>query len=146
MNVSDTIRLLLLKPITLVVVHSSSQLHITEYSQQMERNNLCQSDCFYVKKKWKEKKIFLNVDFNSGLVYSCLEFVDSAFFMAKFAATRSAAWTSHMPEYMENNRIFRSGGIMWGNSTKPMYLLKNFSGRLPNSDDGKIIYHMVLLK
>ena len=53
-----------------------------------------------------EKKIFPNVDFYSGLLYSCIGF-DEELFTPMFAASRIAGWTARVLEYLENNRIFR---------------------------------------
>ncbi len=60
-----------------------------------------------------EKKIFPNVDFYSGLVYSCLGF-DGELFTPMFAASRAAGWTARVLEYMENNRIFRPRALYVG--------------------------------
>jgi citrate synthase len=65
----------------------------------------------------KEKKIFPNVDFYSGLVYSALGF-DDELFTPMFAASRVAGWTSRVLEYMENNRIFRPRGLYVGEFDK----------------------------
>jgi citrate synthase len=54
----------------------------------------------------REKKIFPNVDFYSGLIYSCLG-IDSELFTPLFAVSRVSGWTARVLEYMENNRIFR---------------------------------------
>ncbi len=61
----------------------------------------------------KEKKIFPNVDFYSGLVYSSLGF-DEELFTPMFAASRVAGWTARVLEYMQNNRIFRPRGLYVG--------------------------------
>ena len=53
-----------------------------------------------------EKKIFPNVDFYSGIVYSCLGIPDDMF-TPIFAVGRVAGWTARISEYMEHNRIFR---------------------------------------
>jgi citrate synthase len=61
----------------------------------------------------REKKVFPNVDFYSGLVYSCLGF-DDELFTPMFAASRVAGWTARVLEYMKNNRIFRPRGLYVG--------------------------------
>lgn len=61
----------------------------------------------------KEKKIFPNVDFYSGIVYSCLG-IEPQFFTPLFAASRVAGWTARVFEYMQNNRIFRPRAIYTG--------------------------------
>lgn len=54
----------------------------------------------------KEKGIFPNVDFYSGLVYSCLGIPDDLF-TPIFAVSRVSGWTARMKEYLQQNRIFR---------------------------------------
>ncbi|MBU0995153.1 MAG: citrate/2-methylcitrate synthase [Proteobacteria bacterium] len=61
----------------------------------------------------KEKKIFPNVDFYSGLIYSSLGF-DEELFTPMFAASRVSGWTARVLEYMEKNRIFRPRGLYTG--------------------------------
>ncbi|GAB4279302.1 MAG: citrate synthase/methylcitrate synthase [Deferrisomatales bacterium] len=53
-----------------------------------------------------ERKIFPNVDFYSGIVYSCLG-VEPEMFTPIFAVSRVAGWTARVLEYLQNNRIFR---------------------------------------
>ncbi len=65
----------------------------------------------------KEKKIFPNVDFYSGIVYSCLG-LDESLFTPLFAASRVAGWTARALEYIENNRIFRPRAIYTGEFNK----------------------------
>ncbi|MDX9785891.1 MAG: citrate/2-methylcitrate synthase [Desulfobacterales bacterium] len=65
----------------------------------------------------KTKKIFPNVDFYSGLVYSALGF-DDELFTPMFAASRVAGWTARVLEYMANNRIFRPRGLCLGDFNK----------------------------
>jgi citrate synthase len=59
------------------------------------------------------KKLFPNVDFFSGIVYSSLG-IDFPLFTPLFAASRVAGWTSRVVEYIENNRIFRPRAIYTG--------------------------------
>ncbi|GAB4314653.1 MAG: citrate synthase/methylcitrate synthase [Candidatus Sumerlaeia bacterium] len=54
----------------------------------------------------KEKKIFPNVDYWSGIVYKALG-IETKMFTPIFAASRVAGWTARVLEYLENNRIFR---------------------------------------
>lgn len=54
----------------------------------------------------KKKGIFPNVDFFSGVVYSCLG-IPEDMFTPTFAVSRVAGWTARVIEYLENNRIFR---------------------------------------
>ena len=60
-----------------------------------------------------EKKIFPNVDFYSGIVYSRLG-IDPSMFTPIFAVSRVAGWTSRVLEYLQNNRIFRPRSIYTG--------------------------------
>ena len=63
------------------------------------------------------KKIFPNVDFYSGLVYSAL-FIPSEMFTPIFAMSRVTGWTARILEYFQNNRIFRPRAIYTGEFDK----------------------------
>ncbi|MBD3245623.1 MAG: citrate/2-methylcitrate synthase [Candidatus Omnitrophica bacterium] len=63
------------------------------------------------------KGIFPNVDFYSGIVYSCLG-IPVEMFTALFAVSRVAGWTSRVMEYLENNRIFRPRAVYAGSFGK----------------------------
>lgn len=63
--------------------------------------------------KAKDKKIFPNVDFYSGIVYSCLG-MDEELFTPLFAASRVAGWTARVLEYIQKNRIFRPRAVYVG--------------------------------
>ena len=70
----------------------------------------------------KEKGIFPNVDYYSGIVYGCLG-IPEAMFTPVFAVARTAGWTARIYEYMENNRIFRPRAMYTGgfeDKFKPM--------------------------
>ena len=54
----------------------------------------------------KEKNIFPNVDFYSGLLYRSLG-IPSDMFPCIFAVSRVAGWTARVLEYLRHNRIFR---------------------------------------
>ncbi len=64
-----------------------------------------------------EKNIFPNVDFYSGLVYSCLGLEDELF-TPLFAASRVAGWTARVFEYIQKNRIFRPRALYTGDFNK----------------------------
>jgi citrate synthase len=64
-----------------------------------------------------EKGIYPNVDFYSGLVYSCLG-IPTYLFTPTFAVARVAGWTARVLEYMKNNRIFRPRAIYTGRLNK----------------------------
>jgi citrate synthase len=59
------------------------------------------------------KKIFPNVDFYSGLVYSFLG-IGQKMFTPLFATSRVAGWTARILEYMKHNRIFRPRALYTG--------------------------------
>jgi len=61
----------------------------------------------------KEKKIFPNVDFYSGIVYTCMG-IPTEMFTPIFAVSRVAGWTARVTEYLKNNRIFRPRAIYTG--------------------------------
>jgi citrate synthase len=61
----------------------------------------------------ERKKVFPNVDFYSGLLYSCLE-ISREMFTPMFAGSRVAGWTARVLEYMQNNRIFRPRAVYVG--------------------------------
>ena len=74
----------------------------------MELEKIALEDPYFI-----ERKLFPNVDFYSGLVYSSLGF-DDELFTPMFAASRVAGWTARVLEYMSNNRIFRPRGLYIG--------------------------------
>ncbi len=61
----------------------------------------------------KEKGIFPNVDFYSGLVYSSMG-IPAEMFTPIFAVSRVAGWSARVQEYLRNNRIFRPRAIYVG--------------------------------
>ena len=61
----------------------------------------------------KEKNIFPNVDFYSGIVYSCLD-IPLELFTPTFAVARVAGWTGRVIEYLKRNRIFRPRAVYTG--------------------------------
>ena len=65
----------------------------------------------------KEKGVFPNVDFYSGLVYSGLG-IDTAMFPPIFAISRVSGWTARILEYLRNNRIFRPRAMYVGEFDK----------------------------
>jgi len=54
----------------------------------------------------KDKKVFPNVDFYSGLVYAALG-IPPEHFTPIFAVARVSGWCARVLEYLQNNRIFR---------------------------------------
>ena len=61
----------------------------------------------------KEKKIFPNVDFYSGVVYKAMG-IDAPMFTPIFAASRVSGWTARVLEYLKDNRLFRPRAIYVG--------------------------------
>ncbi|MCP4649979.1 MAG: citrate/2-methylcitrate synthase [PVC group bacterium] len=61
----------------------------------------------------KEKRIFPNVDFYSGIVYSSMGIAPDLF-TPIFAVSRVAGWTARVQEYLRNNRIFRPRAMYVG--------------------------------
>lgn len=67
----------------------------------------------FISKFGNKKKIFPNVDFYSGLVYSALG-VPVEMFTPMFAVSRVAGWTARVNEYLKKNRIFRPRAMYVG--------------------------------
>ena len=63
------------------------------------------------------REIFPNVDFFSGIVYSCLD-ITPDIFTPIFAVSRVAGWTARVLEYLQNNRIFRPRAMYIGDFNK----------------------------
>ncbi len=61
----------------------------------------------------EKKKIFPNVDFYSGIVYSCLD-IPTELFTPIFAVSRTSGWNARVLEYLANNRIFRPRAVYSG--------------------------------
>ena len=61
----------------------------------------------------KEKRIFPNVDFYSGLVYRSLG-IKIAMFTPVFAVSRISGWCARILEYLKTNRIFRPRAVYTG--------------------------------
>ncbi|MCF7908497.1 MAG: citrate synthase/methylcitrate synthase [Candidatus Omnitrophica bacterium] len=79
-----------------------------------------------------EKKIFPNVDFYSGIVYSCLG-IPVDLFTSIFAVSRVVGWTARAMEYLENNRIFRPRAMYTGPFNKKYRSLDQRSGKAGKS-------------
>ncbi|MFQ6048779.1 MAG: citrate/2-methylcitrate synthase [Phycisphaerae bacterium] len=61
----------------------------------------------------KEKKVFPNVDFYSGLVYRAMG-IETAMFTPIFAVSRVSGWCARVLEYLKDNRIFRPRAVYTG--------------------------------
>ncbi len=66
----------------------------------------------------EKKGIFPNVDFYSGIVYSCLGIAPDMF-TPIFAVSRVSGWTARVLEYLKANRIFRPRAIYVGALDRP---------------------------
>lgn len=66
----------------------------------------------------EKKGIFPNVDFYSGIVYSCLG-ISPDMFTPIFAVSRVSGWTARVLEYLKANRIFRPRAIYVGDLDRP---------------------------
>lgn len=62
-------------------------------------------------------KIFPNVDFYSGIVYSCMG-IAPEMFTPIFVVSRVSGWTARVLEYLQNNRIFRPRAMYTGEFNK----------------------------
>jgi citrate synthase len=60
-----------------------------------------------------QKGIFPNVDFYSGIVYSCLG-IQPEMFTPIFAVSRVSGWSARVLEYLQHNRIFRPRAMYTG--------------------------------
>jgi len=65
----------------------------------------------------KEKGIFPNVDFYSGIVYKSMG-IHRNMFTPVFAVSRVAGWTARVHEYLKKNRIFRPRALYTGDFGK----------------------------
>ena len=61
----------------------------------------------------KDKSVFPNVDYYSGIIYGSLGIPDEMF-TSIFAVSRTAGWAARVLEYLENNRIFRPRAMYTG--------------------------------
>ncbi|MEI7542991.1 MAG: citrate synthase/methylcitrate synthase [bacterium] len=61
----------------------------------------------------KDKKIFPNVDFYSGLVYKAMG-IEVQMFSVIFAVARISGWGGRVIEYLKDNRLFRPRAVYTG--------------------------------
>jgi citrate synthase len=82
-----------------------------------------------------EKKIFPNVDFYSGIVYTAMGLAPEMF-TPIFAVSRVSGWTARVLEYLGNNRIFRPRAMYTGRlGKKYVKMSKREKGR---RDSGRV--------
>jgi citrate synthase len=96
-----------------IAKHMTRQTH--EASNLME--TALELEKVVVEELGEEKGIYPNVDFYSGLVYTCLG-IPSYLFTPTFAVARVAGWTARVLEYLKNNRIFRPRATYVGDFDK----------------------------
>ncbi len=65
----------------------------------------------------REKNLFPNVDFYSASVYYMLG-LEPQLYTPIFAMARTAGWTAHVIEQLDNNRIIRPKGLYVGAKKK----------------------------
>jgi len=65
----------------------------------------------------KDKAIFPNVDYYSGIVYKAMG-IHPDMFTPVFAVSRVAGWTARVHEYLKHNRIFRPRALYVGEFDK----------------------------
>jgi len=75
----------------------------------------------------RQKKVFPNVDFYSGLVYCGMD-IPVEMFTPIFAVSRVSGWTARVLEYLQNNRIFRPRAIYTGPFDKQYMPIERRSG------------------
>jgi citrate synthase len=63
------------------------------------------------------RKIFPNVDFFSGIVYTALG-IDQSMFTPCFAVSRVSGWAARTMEYLDDNRIFRPRAMYTGDMSR----------------------------
>jgi len=67
----------------------------------------------------KEKCVFPNVDFYSGLIYSAMG-ISPDLYTPIFAVSRVSGWTARVLEYLKDNRIFRPRAVYLGEFDKKL--------------------------
>ena len=79
---------------------------IFDLAQELE--SVALNDPYFV-----ERKLYPNVDFYSGIIYSALG-IEPAMFTPIFAVSRMAGWVARILEYLPKNRIFRPRAVYTG--------------------------------
>jgi len=80
-----------------------------------------------------EKKIFPNVDFYSGIVYTAMGLAPEMF-TPIFAVSRVAGWTARVLEYLGKNRIFRPRAMYVGGFGKEYVKMSRRSKKRRDSE------------
>lgn len=75
----------------------------------------------------KQKGIFPNVDFYSGIVYLAMG-IETDLFTPIFAVSRVSGWNARILEYLKNNRIFRPRAMYRGSFNREYVPIKQRSG------------------
>ena len=66
----------------------------------------------------KDKKVYPNVDFYSGIIYDKMG-IDTDLFTPIFAMARVAGWLAHWLEQLRENKLFRPDQIYAGEHDRP---------------------------
>jgi 2-methylcitrate synthase len=72
----------------------------------------------------KEKQIYPNVDFYSGVIYDKMG-IEVEFFTPIFAMARVAGWLAHWIEQLRENKLFRPDQIYEGEHNRPYVSIDN---------------------
>lgn len=100
----------ILGPIAKYLVKGNSDVEpLFQIAQELEKE--------VISRFGARKKIFPNVDFYSGIVYSCLG-ITHEMFTPIFAVSRVSGWTARVLEYLQSNRIFRPRAMYVGEFNK----------------------------
>ncbi len=95
-----------------------------KFFKKLIKENLKDHDNIYIKiaeriekfmlEHFSHKKIYPNIDFYSGILYSLIG-IPEELFTPIFAMARVIGWAAHVLEYRKNNRIFRPLSLYKGN-------------------------------
>ncbi len=90
-------RYMILKPLAKQLNERKGTLNLYLTAEAIERAAV---------ERLSQHKLFPNVDFYSGLVFSALG-IDTDLFTPVFAMSRNAGWVAHVLEYLGDNRLVR---------------------------------------
>lgn len=100
-------------PRALVLKRHAEPLCKAKGLEELYRTAVAVDDLFLAEMKAKDKPIYPNVDFYSGIVYHALGFA-TPLFPVIFAVSRTAGWAARVLEYLPENRIFRPRAVYDG--------------------------------
>lgn len=84
----------------------------------------------------KDKGIYPNVDFYSGLIYTALG-IPTELFTPTFAVSRVSGWTARIMEYLQHNRIFRPRAMYVGPTDSAYVPIESRTGKWDVGRKGK---------